>query len=185
MPILNPDQVGGRGGDGNALPLHFGAYTNDTITVSTDQNAPTYLTNIVLFPSSSPEFTLITDGSGVQWLRNDSTKTFSMQGTITYQTVQGAGGRADLKLWSERSDDNGTTFVENLFSLRNSEIRNNSNNSQTKSSGVDTWSPGESIRWAMYNAGPGEIILDGPTATVNGGNVVEGLTFYWQLNATT
>ena len=185
MPILNPDQVGGNGGDGHVLPLHFGAYTNDTITVSLDPNAPTYLTNIALFPSSSPEFTLITDGGGVQWVRNDSTKTFSMQGTATYQTVQGSGGSAILKLWSERSPDDGVTFVENTFSLRTSEVSNNSDNSQTKSSGVDSWPPGYSIRWAMYNEGPGALTLDGPTDTVNNGNIVEGLTLYWQLNATT
>lgn len=170
-------------GGGDAL-LHFGAYTDDTIAVSTDPNAPTHLTGISLFPSSSSEFTIITDVSGVQWIRNDSTKSFSMQGTATYQTIQGAGGSAQLKLWSERSNDDGVTFTENLFSLRTSDVANNSDNSQTKSSGVDTWNPGESIRWAMYNAGPGALTLDGPSDTVNGGNVVEGLTFYWQLNAT-
>ena len=42
-------------GGGHDLPLHFGAYTNDTIAVSTDPDAPTYLTNIALFPSSSPD----------------------------------------------------------------------------------------------------------------------------------
>lgn len=170
-------------GSGDTL-LHFGAYTNDTIAVSTDPNAPTHPTGISLFPSSSSEFTIITDAGGVQWIRNDSTRSFSMQGTVTYQTVQGAGGSAGLKLWSERSDDDGVTFTENLFSLRTSDVANNSDNSQTKSSGVDTWNPGESIRWAMYNSGPGALTLDGPSDTVNGGNVVEGLTFYWQLNAT-
>ena len=172
------------GGGGGDAPLHFGAYTNDTILVSTDPNAPTHVTNIALFPSSSSEFSIITDAGGVQWIRNDSTKTFSMQGTVTYQTIQGAGGSAGLKLWSERSNDDGVTFTENLFSLRTSDVANNSDNSQTKSSGVDTWNPGESIRWAMYNAGPGALTLDGPSDTVNGGNVVDGLTFYWQLNAT-
>lgn len=175
---------GGNGGGGHTLPLHFGAYTNDTISVSTDPDVPTYLTNIALFPSSSPEFTIITDGDGVQWIRNDSTETFSMQGTVTYQTIQGAGGSAQLKLWSEISPDDGETFVENEFSLRVSDVANNSDNSQTKSSGVDTWEPGQSIRWAMYNAGTGALTLDGPSDTVNGGNVVDGLTFYWQLNAT-
>lgn len=164
--------------------LHFGAYTIDTIPVGTDPNNPTYLTGVALFPTSSSEFTLLTDGSGVQWLRNDSAKTFSMQGTATYQLTQGAGGAAELKLWSERSTDDGVTFTENPFSLRTSEVPNNSENSQTKSSGVDQWGPGESVRWAMYNSGAGSITLDGPTDTVNGGNVVDGLTFYWQLNET-
>lgn len=165
-------------------PLHFGAYTNDTIAVSTDKDNPTYLTGISLFPSSSSEFEIIEDGSGVQWVRNSSTKVFSMQGTATYQTVQGSGSSAQLNLWSERSGDNGATFTENLFSLRVSDVANSSDNSQTKSSGVDTWSPGESIRWAMYNSGTGALTLDGPTDTVNNGNVVDGLTFYWQLNET-
>lgn len=166
------------------IALHFGAYTTDLISVSTDPNSPTYLTGVALFPSSSPEFTIITDGGGVQWIRNDSTKIFSMQGTATYQTIQGAGGSAQLKLWSERSADDGVTFTENAFSLRTSDVPNNSDSSQTKSSGVDQWNPGESIRWAMYNSGPGALTLDGPTDTVNGGNVVDGLTFYWQLNST-
>jgi hypothetical protein len=164
--------------------LHFGAYTNDTIVVSTDKDNPTYLTGISLFPSSSSEFEIIEDGAGVQWIRNNSPKVLSMQGTATYQTIQGAGGSAQLKLWSERSEDDGETLTENLFSLRTSDVANNSDNSQTKSSGVDTWSPGESIRWAMYNSGPGALTLDGPTDTVNNGNVVDGLTFYWQLNET-
>jgi len=168
------------GGDGTSLGLHFGAYTTDTILVSTDANTPTYLTGIGLFPTSSPEFTLLDTATGL--IRNDSNKTFSMQGTVNYQTTQGAGGSGDLKLWSERSDDDGITFTENPFSLRTSEVPNNSNNSQTKSSGVDQWGPGQSIRWAMYNSGPGSITLDSPSDTVNNGNIIEGLTFYWQLN---
>lgn len=171
-------------GGGSGANLHFGAYTVDPIAVSTDPNSPTYLTGVLLFPSSSAEFTIITDTGGIQWIRNDSTKSFSMQGTATYQTIQGAGGSAQLKLWSERSPDDGATFTENAFSLRTSDVANNSDNSQTKSSGVDAWNPGESIRWAMYNAGPGALTLNGPSDTVNGGNVVDGLTFYWQLNAT-
>lgn len=160
--------------------LHFGAYTTDSITVSTDPNSPTYLTGVGLFPSSSTVFTLLDASTGL--IRNDSDRTFSMQGTATYQLVQGAGGSGNLLLWSERSDDDGLTFTENLFSLRTSEVPNNSSNSQTKSSGVDQWNPGESIRWAMYNSGPGAVTLQGPSAVVNGGNTVDGLTFYWQLN---
>lgn len=169
----------------DGLPkLHFGAFTNTDILVGLDPNNPTYLTNIALFPSSSTEFQLITDGGGIQWVKNNSNKMFSMQGTVTYQTLQGAGGSAELHLWSERSDDDGATFVENPFSLRTSEVRNNSTNSQTKSSGVDQWKPGESIRWAMYNTGGGTITLSGPSDVVNGGNILEGLAFYWQLNET-
>ncbi len=164
----------------NLPKLHFGAYTVDTISVSTDPNAPTYLTGVSLFPTSSPDFTVLDAATGL--IKNTSTKTFSMQGTATYQTVQGAGGAGNLQLWSERSVNDGVSFVENPFSLRTSEVPNNSSNSQTKSSGVDQWAPGESIRWAMYNSGSGAVTLDGPSDTVNNGNVVDGLSFYWQLN---
>jgi len=163
--------------------IHFGAFTNDLINVGTDPNNPTYLTNIALFPNSSPEFSIITDLGGVQWIKNNSPYTLSMQGTVTYQVKKGAGGIGEFKLWSERSDDDGVTFVENPFSLRTSEVSNNSDNSQTKSSGVDQWQPGQSIRWAMYNSGAGSIILDGPSDVVNGGNPIDGLSFAWQLNA--
>lgn len=163
-----------------SLKLHFGAYTTDTINVSQDPNAPTYLTGVGLFPTSSPGFTIIDAATGL--VKNTSNKTFSMQGTATYQLTQGAGGAGNLLLWSERSTDDGVSFTENTFSLRTSEVPNNSSNSQTKSSGVDQWAPGESIRWAMYNSGTGSVTLDGPSAVVNGGNTVDGLTFYWQLN---
>lgn len=169
---------GGIGGI--ARKLHFGAYTLDTIPVSTDPNSPTYLTGVALFPTSSPEFEIIDAATGL--IRNNSSRTFSMQGSATYQTTQGSGGAGNFQLWSERSDDDGLTFTENPYSLRTSEVPNNSSNSQTKSSGVDGWKPGESVRWAMYNSGAGSVTLDGPSDTVNNGNVIEGLTFYWQIN---
>lgn len=166
---------------GGGGKLHFGAFTLDTIAVSADPNAPTYLTGINLFPTSSPEFVLFTGLDGERWLKNNSTESFSMQGSATYQLIQGVGGAGNLLIWSERSVDDGLTFVENAYSLRTSEVPNNSANSQTKSSAVDQWKPGESIRWAMYRSG-GAVTLDSPSTLVNGGNVVEGLSFYWQLN---
>ena len=87
-----------------------------------------------------------------------------------------------MLLWSEKSTDDGVTFTENPLSLRTSDVRNNADNSDTKSSAVALWSPGESIRWAMYSDGPSLITLISPSATVNGGNVVNGIAFYWQLN---
>lgn len=171
--------IGGFGANGGKS-LHLGAYTIATIPVSQDPDNPTYLSGVGLFPTSSPEFVLLDAATGL--VKNNSGRTFSMQGTATYQTSQGAGGAGELILWSERSDDDGVTFIENTFSLRTSEVPNNSTGSQTKSSGVDQWQHGESVRWAMYNSESGAVSLDSPSATVNGGNVVEGLSFYWQLN---
>lgn len=162
------------------VKLHFGAYTTETIAVSTDKDNPTYLSGIALFSTSSPEFELLDPSTGL--IRNNSGRTFSMQGSATYQTNQGVGGSGNIKLWSERSNDDGVSFVENDFSLRTSEVPNNSTNSQTKSSAVELWKSGESVRWAMYNSGVGAVSLDSPSDTVNGGNPIEGFSFYWQLN---
>lgn len=162
--------------------LHFGAYTIDTVSVSADPDNPTYLTNIALFSSSSPEFSLIIAPDGSQLIKNNSTKTFSMQGSATYQLVQGAGGGSEFFLWSESTFDDGVTFVENTFSLRTSDVPNNRRGSQTKSAAVGEWIPGQSIRWAMYKGAGGDVTLASPLTTVNNGNTVSGFSFYWQLN---
>lgn len=163
----------------DSLPkLHFGAYTADTIIVGSDPNNPTYVTGVVLALSSRPEFTLIDAATGL--IRNDSTRSFPMAGTVTYQ-LSGSGTPATLFLWSEKSTDDGVSFVENALSLRTSEVANNQESSQTKSSAVALWAPGESIRWAMYKTGSGTVTISAPSATVNTGNVVTGLSFYWQL----
>lgn len=185
MTIRTGSDGSGSGEGGvpeTVYPFHFAAFTNDTIAVSNLAASPTYLTNITLASTSSPEFELITGVDGELWIKNISDKTFSMQGSATYQTNQGAGGAASYYLWSERTDDDGLTFTENTFSLRTSEVRNNSDNSQTKSSAVGSWAPNEAIRWAMYRTG-GAVNLDSPSTTVNGVSPIEGFSFYWQLIA--
>lgn len=159
--------------------LHFAGILLTGLTVSSDPNAPSYLNGVILDPASSPEFEVIDPIGG--WIRNNSNKTLDMAGIVTYQVAKGAGGAGELRLWSERSSDDGVTFTENPFSLRTSEIGNNTNNSQSKSSGVRGWAPGESMRWAMYNAEAGTVTLNRPSAAVNGGNVVEGVPFFWEL----
>lgn len=105
-----------------------------------------------------------------------------MEGTATYQLSKGGGGLATLELWSERSIDGGLTYTENNFSLRTSEVSNNSDNSQTKSSAVGDWNVGELNRWAMYNSGAGVLTIAAPSTVLNNGNLITGLSFYWQLN---
>lgn len=167
--------IPGAGGE----KQHFGAATVAPIPVGADPNAPTHLAGVSLFPSSSKGFTLL-DASGL--IRNDTGRILNMQGTVTYQLDNGTGGTAQLNLWSERSDNDGTTFTENANSLRSSEASNTSNTSQTKSSAVENWHPGESIRWVIYNSAGGTPTLDSPSVVVNGGNTVDGFSFYWQLN---
>ena len=174
--------------DATALKLisgtsfHFGAFTIDTIPISDDPDDPTYLSGVTLFGSSSDEFSIFVAPDGSQLIRNDSNKTFSMQGSATYQLVQGIGGGAEFFLWSESTFDDGVTFEENAFSLRTSDVPNNIESSQTKSAAVGGWLPGQAIRWAMYKGPGGTITIASPSTTVNSGNAVSGFAFYWQLN---
>ena len=175
-------QLEGTAGSLTVSKVHFGMYSVDTILVTKDSNNPAYVTGLLLFPSSSEGFSIITAVDGSLWVKNNTGRVFSMQGSVTYQLKKGAGQRGLLMLWSERSNDDGVTFTENPFSLRTSEVPNNTDDSQTKSAGVSQWGVGECMRFAMYNAEGGDITLDSPVTIVNGANQIEGLSIYLQLN---
>lgn len=160
--------------------LHFSMYSVDAIPIGTDPNNPTYITGAVMIGSSSSQFTLLDAATGL--VRNDSGRTISMIGTASYQMDNGTGGTAQLNLWSERSDDDGLTFVENTRTLRDSEASNTSASSQTKAAGAELWKHGESIRFAMFNGAGGTLTFSPPTALVNGGNTVEGFSFLLMLS---
>lgn len=160
---------------------HFAITSTDTVAVSADANAPTYVTGAVLAPSSSDGIVLLDAATGL--VKNNTGRTLTMTGTVSFQTSQGAGGASELFFWSERSNNDGVSFTENALSLRTSEVGNNAGNSQTKFSAVVNWLDGESVRFAAYRTG-GSVTLDSPSTIVNGGNAVEGVSFAWQLNET-
>lgn len=163
----------------DSLPKsYFSLYTQASIAISTDPDAPTYLSGCVL--DKAVGWTLLDATTGV--VKNTSGRTISFSGgSITLQLDNGTGGTAILKLWSERSDDDFVTFAENERSLRSIPISNNTEASQTKSSkGIDIL-PGESIRFAMYNSSGGSLSLTSPTDTVNGGSVIDGESAYWEF----
>ena len=154
------------------------ALSTDTVILSTDASNPSYITGISL-SESSPELEAFDPVGG--WIRNNGTEPISMAGTVTLQTQQGVGGSSVVHLWSERSTDNGTTSTVNPQSLRMIDVGNDSASSHTKSSAISQLLPGESVRFAMYITG-GATTLAAPSATVNGTETVEGLSFFWTLN---
>ena len=163
-------------------PTHLEAVLQDTLTVSTDPDAPTYLNNLLITSNTSPDLVLLTAVDGNVWIKNIGTRTFSLRGDSMWQVQQGVGGVAQFILWSERSVDDGVTVTENPFSLREKSILNNGKSSWAVPSGVVNWLPQECIRWAMYNSGNGELILAPPSEVVNGGNTIDGVTLYWTLD---
>jgi len=168
-----------------ALPkLHFGAFCADTIPVSNDRNNPTRFggaIELTKVATSSPEFEFYNAVDGAQWVKNNSTKTVNMAGSVSYQLDNGTGGAANIKLWTEISEDDGLTFTEAAVSLRTSTIANTSASSQTKASAIDSFAPGQSIRWAFFNSESSTLTLAPPSELVNGGNTVAGLSFFWEL----
>ncbi|CAL9955515.1 hypothetical protein VPHK225_0010 [Vibrio phage K225] len=158
---------------------HFAILSTSNIAIGADADAPTYMSGTSLAASSSNGFTLLDAATGL--VKNNTGKTLTMAGTVSFQTTQGAGGASELFLWSERSSDDGVSFAENALSLRTIDIENNTGDSQTKVSAVSDWLDGESVRFAMYRTG-GDVTLDSPSTAVNGGNTAEGVSFIWQLN---
>lgn len=158
--------------------LHFGAYSQESFTLSTDATAPSYLTELTLAGTSSEGFGLIPAYGGI---KNVSGRNIpAMVGSITLQAAQGAG-LGDMHFWSESSFDEGLSWIPNEFSLRTEEIKNNQATSTTKTSATDLWVPNQIIRWAMYNAGAGTVVLASPSDVVNTGQAISGFSWFFAL----
>ncbi len=154
-------------------------YSIDTISVSEDEDSPSYITGCVM--EGSEGFTLIDATEGI--VRNDSGRTLALPtGAVSFQANNGTGGAAILEIWSERSSDDFATFSENARSQRNLPISNSTSTSATKDSHALAWADGESIRFACYNSSGGTLNLEAPSDTVNGGNAISGESFSWEIS---
>ena len=162
--------------------LHFAIFATVTTAIGTSSVSPSYMQGMTLSDTSSKGFELIEDGDGEFWLKNNTGRDFNlMSGIVSYQLDNGTGGTAQLNLFSDRTDDDGATFAENENTLRTSEISNASASSQTKDSEVKNFLNGDAIRFAAFNGAGGALTFAAPTATVRGGNVVNGFSFFWRL----
>lgn len=159
--------------------LHFVAGSIDNITVNTDPNAPSFLTNLALDPGSFGASLDFLDGS----VKNVSGRAIpQMVGTISFQPNKGGGGVTLLHLWSERSNDDGTTWTQNSNSLRAIEISNSGETFKTSLSAILNWAPDELIRFRIYALSGGSITFVSPTDTVLGGEVINGYSVAWELS---
>lgn len=94
------------------------------------------------------EITLVDAATGT--MRNDTARTISMTGSISYNPDKGGGGTTTLNLISERSDDNGVTWFGNLNSRRTVEISNDGESFGTKISLITDWLPGQLLRFRAW-----------------------------------
>lgn len=166
--------------------LHFGVASVSQLTMSTDEDDPTVLgldsdmISCALFPTSSDEFEIVVNSRNEQWIKNNSGKDLDMADSVTFQCDGSGGGAADLALWSDKSFDDGETFIVNDDSLRTREIGNNDESTEMFPSAIAGWESGSCIRFASY-AATGSIPLDGLSKTVHTDQTVSGYSFFWLL----
>lgn len=158
---------------------HFGVYSVATLAVSIDPDNPTYVSSLQIFPSSSFGIDLTDPNNGI--LQNNTGKTLTMAGNVTFQVNNATGGPANFRLWAETSDD-GVNFTAVDGSLRNVPVPNQNNSTQTKAAGIEAWANGQYARFAFYNQTGSNITLQAPTDTVNTNQLISGFSFYHQLS---
>lgn len=149
------------------------------LTISSDANSPTYIADLGLVFQSGG-FELVTSGpwANTGAILNNTGLTLDMIGSFDmYPNNSGATSR--LEIWSERSVD-GIVVNKNSRSARSVEIGANGESTNTKSSRVTTWAPGEMLRFAMYDSGGGSVSLDELTLVTDDGDVTSP-KFSWRL----
>lgn len=139
----------------------FSASCTSTVNIPTSSTNPAFLGPLIL--DYAKDITLVNAAEGT--VRNDTGRTITMSGSISYNPDKGGGGTTTLNIVSERSADNGTTWVGNLDSKRTVEISNNTESFGTKVSWIITWAPGELLRFrAWINGGTLDFVTSSDTA---------------------
>lgn len=125
----------------------FASNLNTSDIVINDTPAtPSFLGPLKL--DHADEITLVDASNGT--MRNDTGRTISMTGSISYNPDKGGGGPTTLNLISERSDDDGVTWFGNLNSRRTVEISNSGESFGTKISIITDWLPGQLLRFRAW-----------------------------------
>ena len=158
---------------------YFLTTTDEEVTISTDNDSPSFLTDMEL-ENNSGDFELM---STIGSLKNISGRNIKlMTGTISFQPNKSGGGTSVMHLWSERSIDDGVTWIQNSHSLRVLEISNSGETFKTSVSYVNDWADQECVRFRSYIYSGGDVNLDAPTDTVSNGAVINGHSVIWELS---
>ncbi len=154
----------------------FIAVSNDTISVSSDQASPSFLTGFDF--SGSGEFELFDQATGA--VKNVSDRTIRVQGSISYNPDKIAGGVALLQVFSESSTDEGVSYTTNPDSLRPLEVSNAGESFKTTVSFLEEWSPGQIVRFRIFeDNGVALNITTSSTTALN--QTVDGHSVIWVL----
>lgn len=162
----------------DSLPkYHFGVLSNTANVLSLDADNPSFFLGFGLVPSSEGFELNSVDGS----IKNISGRSFTAVGTISFQPTKAVGTAVTLQLWSERSLDNGVTWVINDNTLRSIDIANDSQTFKTALSVVLAWENNALIRFRLYILGSTAVTL-AAASTVSDGVTITGPSVVWELS---
>jgi hypothetical protein len=156
----------------------FLSYSDDVIAVSTDANAPSFLTGLTVLGNTS--FSLFDAATGA--VRNDTGRVINkLDGTISYHPNKIGGGTALLQIFSEKSTDGGATYSINQGSLRPVEVSNTGESFKTAVSFLADWQPDEIIRFRIFEDNGVTVTLDPSSTTALSGQTITGHSVIWTL----
>lgn len=161
------------GGTAETAKTYFFAASDSTISVPTDEDEPSFLTDMNMIKNSG--FILdATDGK----IQNTSGREISMmRGTISFQPDKGSGGTTTFHMWGERSTD-GINWTANEGSLRSMEFANSGETFKTSLSLIRDWKVGEYVRFRFYSSNSIEFVVP---SIVSNGVTITGHSVMWEL----
>lgn len=105
-----------------------------------------------------------------------------VDGTLTLQLSRtGGGGVGTLYVWSERSEDNGNTWIANPNSGRTVEVANDGEGYSAITSFYNDWANGVMVRFAFASVGS-NIDISAPSFTTPEAEAVTGLSYIWEMS---
>ncbi len=170
------------GGSGGSTPTvvektYFSVLSKTSISVSGDNDNPSYFEDIILIKAGGFEISDALTGA----VKNISGRTIElMKGTVSFNPDNVGGGSPEFYLFSERSED-GITWTLNADSLRPIEISNNSETFRTVVSTVVDLPNNYHLRFRMFTD-TGSVNFDPTAANVLGGQTITGPSVDWNLN---
>lgn len=155
--------------------VHFSADSLTTITLSTDPTTPSYFPLDNRFDGHECELVNALTGE----VRNTSDRVIeTLVGNFSFTPQKDGAGTTVLYIVSERSTDNGVTWLPNPESLRTFELKRDINQFGTKVSMLFNWLPDEIVRFKGYASSNLDLVSD--AATIEGFEYVS-ISWFWAL----
>jgi hypothetical protein len=156
-------------------PSSIFANSITTTVVNSDPADPSYLLGLTI--QHADDISLVDAATGA--IVNDTGRTITMTGSISYNPVKGGGAAAQLNIVSERSNDLGVSWFGNLNSRRTVEVANSAESFGTKVSLIIDWEPDQWLRFRVW-LGAG-VLSFVSTSTIAMGETFVTPSIVWEL----